>query len=131
MLLIEELLTKYGIKQAHIARVVGYDPASISKWCNGISKPYPRQAARVAAAIGWKLDPYLLFTDAEEVHEKLGNADDFDIRCNVVSQQSISFDVKKLQSEITALKYQTEKIISALDGLIKDVQLVNDEVTPC
>ena len=52
-----------GWSQAELARRAGVHTTSMSRIESGQEPPYPRRAARLAAALGWDGDPLALFDD--------------------------------------------------------------------
>ena len=59
-------LKERGISGAQLARVVGMNESTISKLRTGRLKPYPKQAARIAAALNYPGDPMELFEEVTD-----------------------------------------------------------------
>lgn len=66
MLKISELLSARGEKQSDLARAALMAPGDVSMLVRGRMKPYPGQAAKMAAALDWEGDPMELFEEVEE-----------------------------------------------------------------
>ena len=131
MLVIEALLKKYGIKQSHIARVTGMDPATVSRLSHGVCKPHPNQAARIASAINWRLDPALLFIDADGLDESLEDTDSLTVGFNIVGKDSIDSEAVKIMTGLADVRNTMDSVVLALDLLISDLDRIKVEVAPC
>lgn len=65
-LLVRRLRMARGLTQREAAIRSELSPSDYGKMENGVLRPYPRQAARVADALGWEGYPPDLFTAVPE-----------------------------------------------------------------
>lgn len=66
MLLVKRLMLEKGVSGASLARAARMGESDVSKITRGRAKPYPSQAEKVAAAIGWEGDVNELFEEEKE-----------------------------------------------------------------
>ena len=62
---IRQLRQERGWSHEQVARQVGVDQASVSKWEHGTRKPYPRRLRRLAALFGVSVET-IAFGPAEQ-----------------------------------------------------------------
>ena len=63
---LNKYLKERGISGAQLARMAQVGEADISKFRSGRNKPYPKQAARIAAALNYPGDPMELFEEVTD-----------------------------------------------------------------